>query len=46
MGGKDIYIQQSTLGHIRESHRHHEGRERKRWGGGVSNSLILFATIL
>ncbi len=26
MGGwKDIYIQQSTLGHIRETHRHHGG---------------------
>lgn len=27
---KDIYIQQSTLGHTRETHRHHEGRERKK----------------
>lgn len=26
---RDIYIQQSALGHTRETHRHHEGRERK-----------------
>ena len=29
---KDVYIQQSTLGHLRETHRHHERKERK-WRG-------------
>lgn len=41
--GKMLIYNNQHFGHIRETHRHHEGRERK-WEG--SNSLIQFSTVL